>query len=140
MGRTGKTVKEKNKTKLLFIHTKQWVRVRVMVFNATFNNISVISCRSDLLVDETRVIGENHWPATSVECSIKKMTQHWLPRTSTQRTNIKWVFGRSMVIMFPLPIKSGPYYTTDTIIELKVHWGYRNYRRYIKKMKNIISL
>jgi hypothetical protein len=27
--------------------------VRVMVFNATFNNISVSSCRSDLLVEET---------------------------------------------------------------------------------------
>jgi hypothetical protein len=60
-----------------------------MVLNATFNNISVISWQSDLLVDETRVIGENHRPATAVECSIKKMTQHWLSQTSTQRTNIK---------------------------------------------------
>ena len=33
-----------------------------MVFNATFNNISAISWRSDLLVDETRVPGENHRP------------------------------------------------------------------------------
>jgi len=35
-----------------------------MVFNATFNNISVISCtwRSALLVEETGVPGENHWP------------------------------------------------------------------------------
>jgi hypothetical protein len=31
-----------------------------MVFNATFNNISVISWRSVLLVEETRVPGENH--------------------------------------------------------------------------------
>jgi hypothetical protein len=30
-----------------------------MVFNATFNNISAISWWLDLLVDETRVIGEN---------------------------------------------------------------------------------
>jgi hypothetical protein len=29
------------------------IGVRVMVFNATFNNISVISWRSVLLVDET---------------------------------------------------------------------------------------
>jgi hypothetical protein len=29
-------------------------RVRVIVFNATFNNISVISWRSVLLVEETR--------------------------------------------------------------------------------------
>ena len=33
-----------------------------MVFNATFNNISVISWRSVLLVDET---GENHQPVAS---------------------------------------------------------------------------
>ena len=46
----------------------QWlmvrVRVRVMVFNTTFN-VSVISWRSVLLVEETRVCRENHCPATS---------------------------------------------------------------------------
>jgi hypothetical protein len=31
-----------------------------MVFNATFNNISVTSLWSDLLVDETGEPGENH--------------------------------------------------------------------------------
>jgi hypothetical protein len=36
-----------------------------MVFNATFNNISAISWRSDLLVGETRVPGENHGPDAS---------------------------------------------------------------------------
>jgi len=36
-----------------------------MVFHATFNNISVISWRSVLLVQETGVPGENHRPATS---------------------------------------------------------------------------
>ena len=36
-----------------------------MVFNATFNNISVISCHSDLLVEETGLPGENYRPATS---------------------------------------------------------------------------
>jgi hypothetical protein len=39
--------------------------VRVMVFNSTFNNISVISWRSVLLVEEARVSGENHRPAAS---------------------------------------------------------------------------
>jgi len=38
-----------------------------MVFNATFNNISVISWWLIFLVEETVVPGENHWPA---EC-------HW---------------------------------------------------------------
>jgi len=37
----------------------------VMVFNATFNNISVISWRSVLLVEEIGVPGENHHPAAS---------------------------------------------------------------------------
>ena len=38
--------------------------VRVMVFNTTFNNISDISWRSALLVEETEVHGENHQPAS----------------------------------------------------------------------------
>jgi hypothetical protein len=42
-----------------------WVRVRVIVFNATFNNISVIWWQSVLLVEETGVPGENHRPAAS---------------------------------------------------------------------------
>jgi hypothetical protein len=34
--------------------------VRVMVLNTTFNNISVMSWQSVLLVEETGVPGENH--------------------------------------------------------------------------------
>jgi len=37
----------------------------VMVFNTTFNNVSVILWRSVLLVEETGVPGENHQPVTS---------------------------------------------------------------------------
>ena len=36
--------------------------VRVMVFNANFNNIAFISCLSVLLMEET---GENHRPVVS---------------------------------------------------------------------------
>jgi hypothetical protein len=36
-----------------------------MVFNATFNNISIISWRSVLLVEETVVPRENNRPVTS---------------------------------------------------------------------------
>ena len=36
-----------------------------MVFNATFNNILVISWRSVVLVEETGVPGDNHGPAAS---------------------------------------------------------------------------
>ena len=45
------------------INEYKWVRV--MVFNATFNNISDISWRSVLLVEETGVPGENHRPVAS---------------------------------------------------------------------------
>ena len=36
-----------------------------MVFNATFNNITVISWQSVLLVEDTGVSGENHRPVAS---------------------------------------------------------------------------
>jgi len=41
------------------------VKLRFVVFNVTFNNISVISWLSVLLVEETRVPGENHRPVAS---------------------------------------------------------------------------
>ena len=44
------------------IFTQVRVSVGIMVFNATVNNISVISWRSVLLVGET---GENHEPVAS---------------------------------------------------------------------------
>jgi hypothetical protein len=40
-------------------------RVRVMVFNANFNNFSTILWRSVLLLEETGVPGENHRSAAS---------------------------------------------------------------------------
>jgi hypothetical protein len=39
---------------------KKRIGVSVMVFNVTFNNISVISWRSVLLVEKTGEPGENH--------------------------------------------------------------------------------
>jgi hypothetical protein len=42
------------------------IRVRVMVFDATFNNISAISWRPVLLVEETGVAGENHQPVCNL--------------------------------------------------------------------------
>jgi hypothetical protein len=39
----------------------------VRVFNATFNNISVISWWSVLLVEEIGVFGKNHQPAASTD-------------------------------------------------------------------------
>jgi hypothetical protein len=48
-----------------YLCMRKGFRVRVMVLNATFNNISVISRRSVLLVKENGVPGENHRPAAS---------------------------------------------------------------------------
>jgi hypothetical protein len=42
-----------------------YIRVRVIVFYTTFNNISVISWRSVLLVEETGEPGENHRPVAN---------------------------------------------------------------------------
>ena len=45
--------------------TKVCLFACLMVFNATFNNISVKSLRSVLLVEETGGPWENHWPVAS---------------------------------------------------------------------------
>jgi hypothetical protein len=57
----------------LLMHVIRVLGLRVMVFKATFNNISVISWRSVLLVEETGVPGENHRLAIS----------HWQTSTHT---------------------------------------------------------
>jgi hypothetical protein len=44
-----------------------------MVFNATFNNISVISWQSALLVEETRVPRENNIPGNNRSYDVKIM-------------------------------------------------------------------
>ena len=59
----------------------------LMVFIATFNNISVISWRSVLLMEETRVSGENHRPATS----------HW-QTVSHNVVSLSVTCGRSVVL------------------------------------------
>jgi hypothetical protein len=54
-----------------------------MVFNATFNNISAISWRSVLLVEETGGPGEDHPPAAS----------HW--QTLSHNVVSSWFNARS---------------------------------------------
>ena len=53
-----------------------------MVFNATFNNISAISWRSVLMVEETRVPGENYQPA---ESNCKTLSHKVVSVSSTPR-------------------------------------------------------
>jgi hypothetical protein len=50
---------------VLYKGSRYEYRVMVMVFNATFNNISIILWRLILLVDETGVPRENHRPVAS---------------------------------------------------------------------------
>ena len=57
--------------------------VRGMVFNATFNNISVIWWRSILLVEETGVPGENHGPVASHWLTLNKQKYILLPNTNS---------------------------------------------------------
>ena len=51
-----------------------------MVFNATFNNISAISCRSVLLVEETGVPGESHRPVASHRQTLSHIVVSSTPR------------------------------------------------------------
>ena len=61
-------------------------RIRVMVFNATFNNISVILLRPVLLAEETSVLGENHRPAASHWQTLSQNFVSSTPRLSGIRT------------------------------------------------------
>jgi len=55
--------------------------VMVMIFNTTFNNISVISWQSAFLVEEAGVPRENHSPVAS----------HWLYHIMLYRLHIAWL-------------------------------------------------
>jgi hypothetical protein len=57
-----------------------------MVLNATFNNISAISRRSVLLVEETRVPGENHILAASHRQTLSHSVVSSTPLMSRIRT------------------------------------------------------
>jgi hypothetical protein len=48
-----------------------------MVFNVTFNNISVISWRSVLLVEKSGVSGENHGDRKPPTCGKKLDGNHF---------------------------------------------------------------
>ena len=62
---------------------------RVMVFNATFNNISVISWRSAFLVEKTGVPGKNH--RLSVFSERQCMTLNDFGWKSKKKYNVKLV-------------------------------------------------
>ena len=94
--------------KPIFVYQWIWVRVRVMTFNATFNNISVISWRSVLLVEET---GENHRPAA---CHWQNCPNFKLSSTAAQ---YKWQSTKETI------------YRCKYNISINLH----NYFEYLKK-------
>ncbi len=59
----------------------------LMMFNATFNNISATSWRSDLLVEETGGPGENHRPAASHGQTLSHNVESSTPRLCWIRTH-----------------------------------------------------
>ena len=84
------------------------MRVRLMVLNATFYNISVKSWQSFVLVEETRLLGENHWPVAS----------HWHHKM-LYRVYLVWAG-------FELTDCTGSYkfnYHTITITTAPIQWG-----------------
>ena len=64
-----------------------YVWVKGMVLNSTFNNISFISWRSVLLVEETRVSGKTHRPVTSRWQTLSHNVASSTPRLSRIRTH-----------------------------------------------------
>ena len=58
-----------------------------MVFNVTFNNISVVLWQSALLAEETGVPGENHRPAASHLQTLSHNVVSSTPRLNGIRTH-----------------------------------------------------
>ena len=63
------------------------IMVWLVVFNATFNNISVLSSWSVLLVEETGIPGENHWPDASHPQALSHNVASSAPCLSGVRTH-----------------------------------------------------
>jgi len=74
-----------------------------MVFNTTINNISVISRRPVLLVEETGVPGENHRPVAS----------HW--QTNLNIINYLYYYQLLKDQLDCLFIGGDPYYTLSFV-------------------------
>ena len=91
-----------------------------MVFNATFNNISVISWLSVLLVEETGLPGENHWSVASHWQILSHNVASSTPCLSGIRTFNKLYFRNSIIhtysylYLYSLPL----YYIYNSLIPL----------------------
>ena len=59
----------------------------VVVFDPTFKHFSVTSWRSDVLVEESGVAGENHWPAVSHWYTLSHQVASCIPCLSGIQTH-----------------------------------------------------
>ena len=75
---------------IIMYHQPNTIWVWVMVFNTTFKNISAILFRSILLMGETRVLWENHWPAASQTNFITSNTLIWKTYQSLTKEQNSW--------------------------------------------------
>jgi hypothetical protein len=91
-------------------------RVRVMVLNATFKNISVISWWSVVLVEETGVSGENHRPVGSHWQTLSHNVLSNTPRHDRDLNwQLQWWYALiAQVVVNPITIRSLP---------RKTHWN-----------------
>ena len=77
-------------------------RVRVMVLNVNFNDISVISWRSVLSVEEIGVPGENHRPASS---HCEGLSHNVVSSTSCLFIH-EWVTNNGMISEWVLTVEN----------------------------------
>jgi hypothetical protein len=128
-------------------HVLLWLVGWFMVFNATFNNILVISRRSVLLVEETGVSWENHRPVAShwqtsshiienhKSSEIIKYTWSW-----TEFELTTWVViytdctGSCKSIYHTITTTTAPILLWFMTIKYSILL-WRNYKLYGKKMK-----
>ena len=91
-----------------------------MLFNATFNNISVISWRSVLLVEETGGLWENHWPVAS----------HWktLSHNVGSKYTLPWTgFKLTTLVVIGTDCTGSCKFTTTTGLKELLNRTYQNF-------------
>ena len=74
-------------------YSKTYFRVRIMMLNATLNNISVISWRSVLLVKETREPGENKCSLGRSHKTVLTVTAIHMFHTHFRPTVVKYSYN-----------------------------------------------
>ena len=85
----------------------------IMVFNVTFNNMSVISWRSVLLFEEIGVLREDHWPAASHWQTLSHNVVSSTPRHEPRNQN---VISDKCSFLF------GQFWSMSTELELEISY------------------